>query len=171
MMNQNFDKISSTLIVVPESLRPTLPMLAHSSRVAGHPRQNHMFYMLFRMYYWPQMAVKIAAIVRNCHSLTRNRVRLRTHLNQPKLFPATRPSGRSVSTFKAAPTDTVLEAVSTNDHGLLYRANKSVRTCENYRPHRPRGVPRGLSIQARDTSIPSFGQRSTECVQTVSVCL
>lgn len=38
-------------IVVPESLRPRLLMLAHSSRVAGHSGHNGMYYTLSETYY------------------------------------------------------------------------------------------------------------------------
>lgn len=66
-------------------------MLARSSKLAGHPGQSRMFYTFSCTYNWPHMAVDISAIVRNCHSFARHRVKLRKHLNRLELFLATRP--------------------------------------------------------------------------------
>ena len=78
-------------IVLPKSLRPRLLALAHHIPIAGHPGQNRMYYTLRKTYYWPHMAIDIAATVRDCRSCARNRIRLRRHLNRLQLFPATRP--------------------------------------------------------------------------------
>lgn len=45
-----------------------------------------MYHVLRRSYYWPQMAVDVAATVRNRPHCARNRVRLRKKLNRMKLF-------------------------------------------------------------------------------------
>ena len=50
-----------------------------------------MYYILTRTYYWPHMAVAVAATVRNCLNCAKNRVRVRKTLNRLKLFPATSP--------------------------------------------------------------------------------
>ena len=78
-------------IVFPKTLRARLLSLTHDPVVAGHPGQNRMYYILRRMYYWPHMAVDVAATVRNCLHCAKNRVRSRKTLNRLKLFPATAP--------------------------------------------------------------------------------
>lgn len=65
--------------------------LTHSSRLAGLRWRNRMFYTLSCSCCRSHMAVKIAAIVLNCHSCARSREKLREHLNQLKVLPTSPP--------------------------------------------------------------------------------
>ena len=78
-------------IVLPRVLRPRVLRLCHYSLLAVHPRLNRMYYHIRRIYYWPHMAADVAATIRNCAHCARNRVNLRKHTNDLKLFPAEGP--------------------------------------------------------------------------------
>ena len=78
-------------VVVPRTLRARLLRLCHNPAIAGNLGQNRMYYALRREYYCPQLATDVASNVRGCRTCAINRVKLRKHLNRPRLFPATRP--------------------------------------------------------------------------------
>ena len=76
---------------MPQTLRARLLQLCQTPTIAGHSGQNCMYFALRREYYWPHLAADVAATVRGCRTCPMNRVKLRTHLNRLRLFPATQP--------------------------------------------------------------------------------
>ena len=78
-------------IVVPTSLQPRVLRIAHYSKISGHPGGRRLYQYLRRNFYWPSMAVDCYAVSKNCVQCARNRVRLRQHQKELRLFPASSP--------------------------------------------------------------------------------
>lgn len=81
----------SRAYVVPERLRQKILLLAHHSRLGGHPGINKMYYTLRQSFYWPNMMADIRRCCQECHSCVQERLALRKHASALKLFPASRP--------------------------------------------------------------------------------
>ena len=78
-------------IVLPESLRQRVMMLAHRPVCSAHPGSRKMYSTLRKTYYWPTMALDCHFFLRNCQECARERVSLRKHTKALVLFPANAP--------------------------------------------------------------------------------
>ena len=78
-------------IYIPRPLRDRVLRLSHYSKLSGHPGGRRLYHFLRRSFYWPSMAVDCYGVAKNCPSCARNRVLLRKHQKEMKLFPATAP--------------------------------------------------------------------------------
>ena len=78
-------------IVIPHSLKERVLHINHYSRLAGHPGGKKLYHTLKKDMYWPSLSVDCYATARRCTTCAQNRIKLRQHTQQLKLFPATAP--------------------------------------------------------------------------------
>lgn len=77
---------------VPESLRAAVMQRERNNPTAGHPGESRMFAAMWRLFYWPAMAVDTADHVRGCHPCARNRLSLHRRATPMELFPPDGPN-------------------------------------------------------------------------------
>ena len=78
-------------LVLPKALRPRVLHIAHYAKTSGHPGGQKLYEALRKDYYWSSLAVDAYSTVRNCVTCAKNRIKLRRHATQSKLFPALAP--------------------------------------------------------------------------------
>ncbi len=78
-------------VVVPENLRTKVVILAHHTRLGGHPGITRMYYTLRRIFYWPMLMADVKHCCQSCYACAKERTNLRRHTSPLKLFPAKRP--------------------------------------------------------------------------------
>jgi hypothetical protein len=78
--------------VAPASLRERLCLLAHYTKVSGHPDSTKMLADLSRIWYWPSMAKDCLATVRGCPAFVAKRLKRGPKRSVPlTIFPPIRP--------------------------------------------------------------------------------
>ena len=78
-------------IVIPHALKARVLHINHYSRLAGHPGGKKLYHTIRKDMYWPSLSVDCYAAARRCSTCARNRIKLRRHTSQLKLFPASAP--------------------------------------------------------------------------------
>ena len=78
-------------VVLPTVLQPRALNIMHYAPAAGHPGQTRMYTTMRRLFYWPHMSADIFAIVRDCPSCSRERLKQRKRQEPLQLFQPTGP--------------------------------------------------------------------------------
>ena len=84
-------QVTHEQIVIPHSLKQRVLHINHYSRLAGHPGGRKLYQVIRKDMYWPALAIDCYATVRRCSTCAKNRMKLRQHVQQLQLFPASGP--------------------------------------------------------------------------------